>query len=138
MKVFVKYLIGVLLCVPFSLKAQDVKFDITLKGNTLNYTVVNDTPKSVFLVRYNKFNEESTLHCVLYYKDKDGYVDEISFALTDRIFFLIKPGARFSCDFDISEIDRQKLVEISGRATIVAEDEQGTSGIRNLDKSITF
>ncbi|MBU3857202.1 MAG: hypothetical protein H9928_11800, partial [Candidatus Phocaeicola excrementipullorum] len=92
----------------------------------------------VFLVRYNKFNEESTSHCVLYYKDKDGYVDEVSFALTDRIFFLIKPGARFSCDFDISEIDRQKLVEISGRATIVAEDEQGKSGIRNLDKSITF
>ena len=87
MKAFVKYLIGVLLCVPFSLKAQDVKFDITLKGNTLNYTVVNDTPKSVFLVRYNKFNEESTSHCVLYYKDKDGYVDEVSFALTDRIFF---------------------------------------------------
>lgn len=138
MKAFVKYLIGVLLRVPFSLKAQDVKFDITLKGNTLNYTVVNDTPKSVFLVRYNKFNEESTSHCVLYYKDKDGYVDEVSFALTDRIFFLIKPGARFSCDFDISEIDRQKLVEISGRATIVAEDEQGKSGIRNLDKSITF
>ena len=62
----------------------------------------------------------------------------ISFALTGRIFFLLRPDARFSCGFDIAEIERQKLVEISGRATIVAEDEQGKSGIRNLDKSITF
>lgn len=30
------------------LKAQDVKFDITLKGTTLNYTVANDTPNDIF------------------------------------------------------------------------------------------
>lgn len=62
----------------------------------------------------------------------------ISFALTDRIFFLLRTDARFSCGFDIAEIERQKLVEISGRAAVVAEDGQGGSVIKNLDKKLKF
>ncbi|MCR8918479.1 hypothetical protein [Bacteroides sp. ET225] len=65
------------------LKAQDVKFDITLKGATLNYTVVNDTPNDIYLVQYGNFNPDRGLHCYVYYKDTDGYVGEVSFVLIE-------------------------------------------------------
>lgn len=73
------------------LKAQDVKFDITLKGATLNYTVVNDTPNDIYLVQYGNFNPDRGSHCYVYYKDTDGYVGEVSFVLIEKMGFLISP-----------------------------------------------
>ena len=120
------------------LKAQDVKFDITLKGTTLNYTVANDTPNDIYLVQYGNFNPDRGSHCYVYYKDTDGYVGEVSFVLIEKMGFLIKSGTCFSRDIDLSELDRQRLVRISCRAAIVMKDEHGNPYIERFDRSIAF
>ena len=127
-----------LLCVSFGLKAQDVKFDITLKESTLNYMVVNDTPNDIYLVQYGDFNPDRGSHCYVYYKDTGGYVGEASFVLIEKMAFLIKPGTCFSRDIDISEFDRQRLVRISCRAAVMMADEHDKPCIKRFDKSITF
>ena len=114
-----------------------MKFDITLKGATLNYTVANDTPEDVYIVQY-RFNLDRSLHCYVYYKDTGGYVGELSFALMDKTILLIKSGTCFSRDIDLSELDRQRLVRISCRAAIVMKDEHGNPYIERFDRSIAF
>ena len=138
MKNVIKYLVVLLLCVPFGLKAQDVKFDIALKGTTLNYTVVNDTPNDIYLVQYGDFNPDRGSHCYVYYKDTGGYVGEVSFVLMEKTASLIKPGTCFSRDIDISELDRQRLVGISCRAAVMMTDEHDKPCIKRFDKSMAF
>lgn len=115
-----------------------MKFDITLKGATLNYTVVNDTPNDIYLVQYGNFNPDRGSHCYVYYKDTGGYVGELSFALMDKTILLIKSGTCFSRDIDLSELDRQRLVRISCRAAILMKDEHGNPYIERFDRSIAF
>ena len=126
----------VCMCSYFSLRGQNVNFNIKKEGNVIIYEVENDMPYYLMLFYTGDINPSGGSYCLVNYECNNERRGD--FLDVDKCAIRIESEGKYIRRFDISEYMNYKIIDVSAAAAMAVKDKNGKTIPLKLRRNISF